>query len=1014
MHRRGTVFIFILAVLGVIFAVAFGLLSSSRLAAVSAFETDPQVLARQVAREGLDHAIALIELEFRDKSAGVYDSDPNTTGVPTQLTDRWRTYFWPIDTHLFGADTPWPSDNRPRGHEFSPHDINENDVHLENQLGEHYCKVGRSQKTYLARESMYNEGKQTATGSARWFEPGLRNDESKRQNPAENPLSFHLAFPLGHPVTANPSSEDPAWKHGENWSAVDEPDAQPVRYDANLRATDDPSQVRYRLRYAVSVEPLDGHLINTLPGDYDPNTPKPTTDVMNPLQPASTATTDTFVKSVEVDKVRADRWAAAMTTMAELYCLDPYSIDLSFTGRGWKRDARFINGTNSDLLSHGSLAAMSSGKPIGHMDFDTDDSSGAAMPNWMVDSTFVADRDCTLAHELLGPVPSFQAYNRDIRHTSRMYLYTPFGKAPRKVDAATPAEMADLKWDEGVVDTPWRLNFPTAAPKAISNMLYGYLPQEFRVGDYDRRTTEDFDKMEGSAQWKNYTSIPLSGSDRRIMLPTRNLFDLMSDQGYFNKYGGIAGVTSYPGTDVDTPSIWRTDLGKHNWMNSVEKFNVPRVPVLGSQHPYTFTTFTTITPREEQWPGGQRVQLVPSGRGETFQSGPGAYGDGGYYYAESYWMDIANGFLHAMAVAQAAWSDRVPSGWLSENRLDRQKFWGNEGPPSAIPDNDKTVPADYFDPPTPPVGNWNHSWTYTRDYDVDCNGDGTVDANGDNYWRVPDPWDTRLPSAYDSVKDLDRQFVINMSEHWGDFKTGERPLARNERRRPLFLYTNSKIAAPGICMWNKFTDTTSGATWDSVPAEFMQPIAQQLRQDGEGNDVPFDLTQPTTPVDPANPPALLPAEGELMELVLNDFRMSFFGASPQYPDFQPIDFSDDGFVRCSAYPNGFVDADPATGKGRVIDPSKGDRRFSLTGYFVFTKCRYYRVFVRGEVFDTIQNLPVSQSNLEAVYVCDPDGDVWTLNMEKPATQTTGMSDSHVIFQRYHTNAYRGFQAHVDR
>ena len=47
-------------------------------------------------------------------------------------------------------------------------------------------------------------------------------------------------------------------------------------------------------------------------------------------------------------------------------------------------------------------------------------------------------------------------------------------------------------------------------------------------------------------------------------------------------------------------------------------------------------------------------------------------------------------------------------------------------------------------------------------------------------------------------------------------------------------------------------------------------------------------------------------------------------------------------------------------------------------------------------------------------VVDPDGDVWDVNMQPSSLGYTGMSDGHVLFQRYHSNHYRGFQPHVER
>ncbi len=92
------------------------------------------------------------------------------------------------------------------------------------------------------------------------------------------------------------------------------------------------------------------------------------------------------------------------------------------------------------------------------------------------------------------------------------------------------------------------------------------------------------------------------------------------------------------------------------------------------------------------------------------------------------------------------------------------------------------------------------------------------------------------------------------------------------------------------------------------------------------------------------------------------------------------------------------------------------QRFSLTGYFDFQKSRYYRVMVRGEVFDEMRGTVVAQDNIETVYVVDPDGDVVNRQFAytPAASRTTGMSDSHVLFQRHHRNRYLGLHSNIER
>jgi hypothetical protein len=140
-----------------------------------------------------------------------------------------------------------------------------------------------------------------------------------------------------------------------------------------------------------------------------------------------------------------------------------------------------------------------------------------------------------------------------------------------------------------------------------------------------------------------------------------------------------------------------------------------------------------------------------------------------------------------------------------------------------------------------------------------------------------------------------------------------------------------------------------------------------------------------------------------MERVLNDWRMSFFGANPTYADFAPLDFDGDGNAVASCYA-GTVDVDGLAFPGSIASGGVGqppDHHWSLTGYFVMERGRFWRVLSRGEVFDERLKKTISESNYESVFVIDPDGDY---------TGAAGsLGDSCMLYQRWITNNYRGFQ-----
>ena len=1089
-HRSGSVFLFVLAVIGVLFAVAFGLLSSSRMASTSSFETDPEILADQVANEGLAHAISAIHQAFL-----------TGPGVPSQFTDEWRSHFWPIDTYRRGEEQSKKEGDLQRGIEGDPWDYYENDVHVENLLTEYYNYIEKRGQ-YSDRAGSYKDGHYSHPGGGRWWEPGKLTAD-----PVNRPLSWHLE----HPVGSNASSSDPAIQRGENY-LPDRSDLAPVRYDAQFRATDDPAKVRYRLRYAVAVEPLDGHILVTLPGEFAPS--------VQSAKEGGTPTAADFESAMEVNRARADRWGSTLYEFGRRLGGGPDSLDLGLRGVGFSH----TGGTDGMWSSIDTSAGLELRQWVRNDDEWVRTPAEMALTEGRL---LIERKASSVTHEALGPAPSFEALmlkkgdgNFDPGRDVRVFLYTPFGKAP----TAVPHGNQPQEYDEGYVDTPWALNVPTLTPHAATSLLYAYMPQSFKTGRYKQRDVYVYEGQfaDGNGdlkhKWSNNTIRvevfdPAVDDEARGMVPLINLFDDYGDIDngpYFARVGGfnlpdgdgdgfpdgrdlngdgladwadvngngifdaatdeILPPVAYPGTDpvfdgdlqhqqpwldetgspvldgsgnprlttlrkttlsngstVDVPYPWHHRLGQGCKVNEdfpsridplgvmkgtmgyvakqLEGYVSPKLTHVSTDEKYARNIFSDYTEKSDTDIIGVSEKWVKRSAG-----GGGEYNDGGgYFYGQSYWMDLANAYLHTMAACQYVWADHIdgidktdplsgkPSWrWYDNPKtyMDKPVFKAdgvtfdkfNRG--GAWPDG-QAIPSDYFagvsgvfiDPDGP-----------CRDLKVDLSKpDGDLSAY--------------VPSTFDSVREVDAQFLRNLGEWPEDYATGSRPTASNvglelgEMWQSVLSDSNFPNSMPAL-RYRPMPTGEADDEYNHYSIKGMLTIAPA--SDNTGTDF---VEGPITP-----------EQAALMELIVNDFRTSFFGASPAYPEFRPLDLDDDGIVRCSVYLNGYAPADAGTGRGPLTDPATGQdfKRFSLTGYYTFQKTRYYRIFYRGEVFDVMRGVVVGQVNGEAAYCVDPDGDVWDLEMLPNGSASTGMGDSHLLMKRYHFNKYRGALSNVNR
>ena len=196
---------------------------------------------------------------------------------------------------------------------------------------------------------------------------------------------------------------------------------------------------------------------------------------------------------------------------------------------------------------------------------------------------------------------------------------------------------------------------------------------------------------------------------------------------------------------------------------------------------------------------------------------------------------------------------------------------------------------------------------------------------------------------------------------------------------------------------------------------------------------------------------------ETMELMLNDFRLSVLGSNPGYQaTFQALDFNGDGRVACSAFPSAF--ANPTGSAGSATMPASGPNSvdtinvsrgitcsateaalhidqvvgatetplgsttvttgavtissntayipFCISGNFDVGKSRFYRILVRGTLWDNVRSMPVSESLLDSVLCVDPAEEAQEYSGDPTAQHPGRQYSTQVLYQRWLFDKYR--------
>lgn len=526
---------------------------------------------------------------------------------------------------------------------------------------------------------------------------------------------------------------------------------------------------------------------------------------------------------------------------------------------------------------------------------------------------------------------------------------SPFGRA---VQAAAPA----TAWYHGKVQTPWLVNALTAAPQTVSQMLLGYLYPEVKQYHYNREYY--YDKTGENT---------VTNADG-----THTTYDV---------YTFSTAVAPNPAVvDIDKSGPGPLDLLNDQLGSGFADFPAPST-MLGAQRikPDYYQDPPDPRPVAQRYPG-------PLCRGDSAVAGQGS-------------DDLGKAIDTDAQGSGLCTHTGVPLIIYGTGDDDRYDLNGTVAPWR------KRYIVTKVDPS---VASMRHSYMWDLAYGF-TQAIAFMRATWVQYPNVVfDPRSGFAPAtirdctSYASAEALDRLLLRQLGENFADPGTRcpEMPI----------LQTYSADVYPNFSITKSIRFQVAA-----------QPVSHTIRSLVAGDLI-------------STPAGVASAErGKVMERMLNDFRLSFLGASPQYgDDFRPLDFDGDGHVHCSAYEvNPAATADELTyktarwkpsesqshpalgalpGRGPALSalpvpvPAISDREagfgsnpwFCATGCFFVGKSRYFRILCRGEVFDNQRNKPVAAQTLEAVLAVDPEAPL------RPAAGRVA-SDSQVLFQRWHYN-----------
>lgn len=659
--RAGTVIIYCIAISALATVVGYGFLRATIKDLESGEGGHQHQLAQEAARAGMAHVMECILSDYRSSTLAVGSGSGGSSTMsdpPTFLDGPYRAPFVAVSApNRLGGDY--------------------NAVDADDDL--------RSENIMIS-DLMPKTGAHTGSAQSRFHELGAQVDPARGRFHEVNWTNLSRGSPAG----ASPVPVDPV-RFGDPTTGIPERnDALFLDRNFTRITSGDPQEdrlrSRYRLRYSVSVEDLEGHLLaNPFPEMDDDwaGTPGYRTfpescanfqhGWYNLVAAFGGLDPTTPLRSEHVFLGRGN--SSNVDRAASGY---PVSFPMMFRsppghiGRPWwgyySRNSSFRDPAETDRLFEGCTPA--GGDPI-------PDNRGSI---W----TVFAGGGTPLMHSWTGP-----QYSWINLHTATRGYYTGwFDDGANSVTAGSLWENATLpsisgrrlrkspgsgpwSWQEGRVETPWRVNLLTASPRTIHCMLVAYLPPTVKIL---KLTREEYFKYSGlDAEGRPiYVSMGPSASfapsSVDVSIRGRDLFTSLAGPA-FADYPPPSGP-SPGGGPVITPNfqipdqrsadqrypgkIWNEhdDFGRDIDADTV-------VPVGRCSHttnPFLYDFSARLSGYAGDNPGLHTPR--PSGWGGT--ANPRDRVDwtidpSVYKFADSYWWDLLRAMTSAIATVRAQW-----------------------------------------------------------------------------------------------------------------------------------------------------------------------------------------------------------------------------------------------------------------------------------------------------------------------------------------------------------------------